>query len=143
MKKKYTRKQITEAIAYWKKQLNEGNFKRLNESYDELIQKIKALPNGSKIAFEIVTYDDEWLPCSLSYNNKTQSYWVYVDDQILDSTFREGKLTVLSMFQRAKNGFLEDGYEDDMLEPFNLYGPSEMHDGAYVLQFKHSSAINE
>ena len=32
MKKTYTKKQITEAIAYWKKQLRAGNYKKLNES---------------------------------------------------------------------------------------------------------------
>lgn len=35
MKKKYTRKQIVEAINYWKKQIRLGNYKRkLNESVD-------------------------------------------------------------------------------------------------------------
>ena len=35
MKKKYTKKQITEAIAYWQKQLKLGNYKKVNESrYD-------------------------------------------------------------------------------------------------------------
>lgn len=32
MKKRYTKKQITEAIAYWKKQLRAGNYKKVNES---------------------------------------------------------------------------------------------------------------
>ena len=39
MKKTYTKKQITEAIAYWKKQLKAGNYKKLDEDaqseYDE------------------------------------------------------------------------------------------------------------
>lgn len=30
--KKYTKKQITEAIAYWEKQLKDGNYKKLNEA---------------------------------------------------------------------------------------------------------------
>jgi len=34
MKKKYTKKQITEAIAYWEKQLRVGNYKRVDESVD-------------------------------------------------------------------------------------------------------------
>ena len=34
MKKQYTRKQIVEAINYWKKQIRLGNYKRLNESLD-------------------------------------------------------------------------------------------------------------
>ena len=35
MKKKYTKRQIAEAIAYWKKQLKLGNYKKLNESEDQ------------------------------------------------------------------------------------------------------------
>ena len=38
MKKKYTKKQIQEAISYWEKQLSLGNYKKLNEDenvYDE------------------------------------------------------------------------------------------------------------
>ena len=39
MNKRYTKKQITEAIAYWKKQLKAGNYKKLDEDakseYDE------------------------------------------------------------------------------------------------------------
>lgn len=34
MKKKYTKKQIQEAINYWKKQLKIGNYKKINESYE-------------------------------------------------------------------------------------------------------------
>lgn len=32
MKKQYTRKQIVEAINYWKKQIRLGNYKKLNEN---------------------------------------------------------------------------------------------------------------
>ncbi len=32
MKKQYTKKQITEAIAYWKKQMEKGNYRKVNES---------------------------------------------------------------------------------------------------------------
>lgn len=35
MKKQYTEKQITEAIAYWEKQLQLGNYKKVNESSEE------------------------------------------------------------------------------------------------------------
>lgn len=35
MKRKYTKKQICEAIAYWKKQLKNGNYKKVNESIDD------------------------------------------------------------------------------------------------------------
>ena len=36
MKKQYTRKQITEAIAYWEKQLKAGNYKRADESVESM-----------------------------------------------------------------------------------------------------------
>ena len=35
MKKQYTRKQIREAISYWKKQLAKGNYRKVNEAEDE------------------------------------------------------------------------------------------------------------
>ena len=41
MKKQYTRKQIVEAIAYWKKQLRAGNYKKLNESKEDYEAKIR------------------------------------------------------------------------------------------------------
>lgn len=49
MKKMYTKRQITEAIAYWKKQLKDGNYKRVDESGDSsrtlgyLLDKAKQL----------------------------------------------------------------------------------------------------
>ena len=41
MKKKYTKKQITEAIAYWEKQLKLGNYKTLNESDGDLCRSME------------------------------------------------------------------------------------------------------
>ena len=35
--KRYTKKQIAEAIAYWEKQLRAGNYKKVNESNDSTI----------------------------------------------------------------------------------------------------------
>lgn len=49
MKKTYTKKQITEAIAYWQKQLREGNYKKLNESFsDDQILDADQLENLSQ-----------------------------------------------------------------------------------------------
>lgn len=39
MKKQYTKKQIMEAIAYWKKQLKLGNYKKLDEGWGPKPQK--------------------------------------------------------------------------------------------------------
>ena len=41
MKKKYTKKQITEAIAYWEKQLRAGNYKKVNESDGDLCRSME------------------------------------------------------------------------------------------------------
>ena len=35
MKKSYTKRQIQEAIAYWKRQLVKGNYCKVNESLDQ------------------------------------------------------------------------------------------------------------
>lgn len=45
MNKRYTKKQITEAIAYWEKQLAEGNYKRVDEgiSYDSAAREAQAI----------------------------------------------------------------------------------------------------
>ena len=37
MKKKYTKKQIQEAIKYWKNQLKFGNYKKLNENFEDAV----------------------------------------------------------------------------------------------------------
>ena len=34
MKKTYTKKQIQEAISYWRKQLKAGNYRKVNESVE-------------------------------------------------------------------------------------------------------------
>ena len=54
--KKYTRKQICEAISYWKKQLRAGNYKRVNESIDGA--KYILIKNGIDTDF-MTTYDNE------------------------------------------------------------------------------------
>lgn len=62
MKKQYTRKQITEAIAYWEKQLRAGNCKKLNEAGSadkELLKKAgrEALDDIEKNIEKYVKHD--------------------------------------------------------------------------------------
>ena len=57
MNKKYTRKQICEAISYWKKQLRAGNYKKVNESV-EGNSKYILIKNGIDTDF-MTTYDNE------------------------------------------------------------------------------------
>lgn len=49
MKKQYTRKQIQEAISYWKKQLAEGNYRKINESTSDINDLLQDLMNSERI----------------------------------------------------------------------------------------------
>ena len=64
MKKKYTKKQIVEAINYWKKQIRLGNYRKLNESNDGIEAIISQLP---KDEYDFLFGDDSALAngCSL------------------------------------------------------------------------------
>ena len=59
MKKRYTKKQIQESIAYWKKQLKLGNYKKLNESLND--EELRNGPNGEYVWYldEFIDYDDD------------------------------------------------------------------------------------
>ena len=47
MKKQYTKKQITEAIVYWEKQLKTGNYRRVNEELEKnLVVTVEDLLNA-------------------------------------------------------------------------------------------------
>jgi hypothetical protein len=49
MKKTYTKKQIQEAISYWKKQLAEGNYRKINESTSDINDFLQDLINSERI----------------------------------------------------------------------------------------------
>jgi hypothetical protein len=63
MKKQYTRKQIVEAINYWKKQIRLGNYKSLNESNDDIEATISQLP---KDEYDFLFGDDSALATGYS-----------------------------------------------------------------------------
>lgn len=66
MKKKYTKKQITEAIAYWEKQLN-----KLNENLDTTEYSLSELINVLKDAL----HDNGDIKVKLrSFNDRTPIY---------------------------------------------------------------------
>ena len=52
MKKQYTKKQITEAISYWEKQLANGNYRKVNESALANVVVVPAMDKSSQTAFE-------------------------------------------------------------------------------------------
>lgn len=68
MKKQYTRKQIQEAISYWKKQLAEGNYRKVNEAAGFSIENPYSIDNCKAIGY--VAYftlnDDPFLPVNYS-----------------------------------------------------------------------------
>lgn len=67
MKKQYTKKQITEAIAYWQKQLNEA--KQFNEKdADSLEQNVK---------MDEARHDGHWLPKHPTQRNPTEKPTIY------------------------------------------------------------------
>ena len=53
MKKKYTKKQITEAITYWKKQLNMINESQASDAYE-----LACIPQIKKYIVNILGYDE-------------------------------------------------------------------------------------
>ena len=50
MKKRHTRKQICEAIAYWQKQLRAGNYKKLNEETSKELNRQQAADDEDQLA---------------------------------------------------------------------------------------------
>ena len=73
MKKRYTKKQIMESIAYWKKQLKIGNYRKLNEN----------------------KYDDGWafslygeMSSSGSYNG-LEHWWLAVSEEYIFGTLAQ------------------------------------------------------
>ena len=74
MKKTYTKKQISEAIAYWKKQLAEGNYRKVNESV--------IAGNGPK-TFNVTLLRDQ--TCALEVKASDENEAVSVAREIVDS----------------------------------------------------------
>ena len=74
MKKQYTRKQIQEAISYWKKQLAKGNYRKVNES--------AAAGNGPK-TFNVTILRDQ--TCALEVRASDEDEAVSVAKEIVDS----------------------------------------------------------
>lgn len=56
MKKQYTKKQIQEAISYWEKQLEAGNYRKVNESIDYAIFQAE-MPGGRTEEYD---FGDHW-----------------------------------------------------------------------------------
>lgn len=78
MKAKYTKRQIQEAISYWKKQLKLKNYKKLNESTDDVVEGLwDEDGNGGP------TDADEFakLVCSTTGMTKKEFYEEYVPDE--------------------------------------------------------------
>lgn len=74
MKKQYTKKQIQEAIAYWQKQLDKGNYRKMNES--------AVAGNGPK-TFSVTLLRDQ--TCALEVMAADENEAASVAREIVDS----------------------------------------------------------
>lgn len=74
MKKQYTKKQIQEAISYWKKQLAKGDYRRMNES--------AVAGNGPK-KFNVTLLRDQ--TCTLEVMAADENEAASVAGEIVDS----------------------------------------------------------
>ena len=80
MKKQYTRKQIVEAINYWKKQIRLGNYKKLNENN----QSYKGTLGGYKWIF-IVQGDIDSHTSIKSFDSKNEALnYIFNEDIVFD-----------------------------------------------------------
>lgn len=73
MKKKYTKKQIQEAINYWQKQLKAGNYKKVNESVNDTAGILQAIAVG-------LLNDNAFNPSGIYGNSGI--YWEYPEDNV-------------------------------------------------------------
>ena len=86
MKKKYTKKQITEAIAYWEKQLRTGNYRKVHESMptdDEIRDQVERVMEKANDYFDSSDRDrfDRWC--------EDAKKWVEGEIRYGDSSFDE------------------------------------------------------
>ena len=58
MKKTYTKKQIQEAIAYWKKQLTEGNYRKTDKLLEDENYSVKEIRSFDDLASEYADCHD-------------------------------------------------------------------------------------
>ena len=69
MKKRYTKKQIQEAIDYWKKQLSTGNYLKLNESTSNINDLLQDLVNSERIQAVYAEWCDSPFGVCLGYDD--------------------------------------------------------------------------
>lgn len=71
MKKTYTKKQITEAIAYWKKQLAKGNYRNVNEAFERSGENPYDIDNCKASGWVVffMKNGSPYLPVDFSMNN--------------------------------------------------------------------------
>lgn len=73
MKKQYSKKQIQEAISYWKKQLSTGNYLKLNESTSNINDLLYDLINSERIQASYAEWCDSPFGVCLGYGNCEES----------------------------------------------------------------------
>ena len=111
MKKKYTKRQITEAIAYWKRQLKLGNYKKLNESNENYVIGLwdKDGNGGPKNGKEFSK-----LVCSYCYKGCTPHS--YYEDFVPNDTTEMSIQTDVDDFDEYQVNFQDMLSEEDFWE---------------------------
>ena len=71
--KTYTKKQITEAIAYWEKRLSTGNYLKINESTSDINDLLYDLMNSQRIQACYAEWCDSPFGVCLEYGNWEES----------------------------------------------------------------------
>lgn len=119
--KKYTRKQILESIKYWKNQLKEGNFKKLNESFiiqydDPNNDKHKTFGpfNTENDAYEFAKYEffNTINPNGWYGEGGEELVWAYQDDDPSIKSVEDVAKKDFDQFKKNKKFTWTDGYYD-------------------------------
>ena len=120
MKKRYTKKQICEAISYWERQLAKGNYRKVNESEDQLSDeeikdKIERVMEKASDEFDSSVQDefDKWQKEAAGE----------VEDLIREGGFSFDELVDVAVSTIKE---LQQDYEDD--EADYAKGPDEPQD---------------
>lgn len=137
MKKAYTKKQIQEAISYWKKQLAEGNYRKVNEA-----------AGGTKGQRVNLTGDEQYLGPSmgkyrmtLKKNGKVQDTYEW-ECFLFNQANSDGCGDALDQFARNDPDFADllAGEDEDDIRDVGIVEDSwEDPDGVYELSISPST----
>ena len=108
MKKKYTKKQITEAIAYWKKQLSTGNYLKINESTSDINDLLQDLVNSERIQASYAEWCDSPSGVCLGYGDLEEG------DALAAAASLAFLLSSASLARRAASSSLDSAWTNSL-----------------------------